>query len=64
MSKTERSQQLLNWLNKEKVKDEIQTKRAKEKVINEIKGLKKEQLFPKKEKLSVWKKIMVVLFGN
>ena len=41
MSKTDRSQQLLNWFDSEKLKDQRELDREKEKIINQIKGVKK-----------------------
>jgi hypothetical protein len=64
MSKTDRSQQLLNWLTSEKLKDQRELDLGKEKIINEIKGIKKEGLFPKPVKMSLWKKIKVILLGQ
>ena len=64
MSKTDRSQQLSNWFNSEKLKDQKEIDKTKEKLIREIKGLKKEDLFPKPVKLSLWKKIKIILLGR
>ena len=64
MSKTDRSQQLSNWFNSEKMKDQREIDKTKEKLIREIKGLKKEDLFPKPVKLSLWKKIKIILLGR
>jgi hypothetical protein len=64
MSKTDRSQQLLNWFNSEKLKDQKELDKGKEKIIKEIKGLTKDDLFPKPKKLSVWQKIRVILLGQ
>lgn len=64
MSKTDRSQQLLNWFSSEKLKDQRELDRQKEKIIKEIKGLKKDELFPKPVKLSLWKRIKVILLGK
>lgn len=64
MSKTDRSQQLSNWFNSEKMKDQREIDKTKEKLIREIKGLKKEDLFPKPVKLSLWKKIKIILLGQ
>lgn len=64
MSKTERSQQLLNWLTNEKKKDETQIKKNKEKLIQEIKKIKKEDIFPQPKKISLWKRIKIVLLGK
>lgn len=64
MSKTDRSQQLLNWFNSEKLKDQRELDREKEKIINQIKGISKEDLFPKPVKLSLWKRIKIILLGQ
>ena len=64
MSKTDRSQQLLNWFNSEKLKDQRELDRQKEKIVREIKGLKKDDLFPKPVKLSLWKRIKIILLGK
>jgi hypothetical protein len=64
MSKTDRSQQLLNWFNSEKLKDQRELDRNKEKIVNEIKKITKEDLFPKPKKLTIWQKIKVILLGK
>ena len=64
MSETDRSQQLLNWSNSEKLKDQKLLDKNKEKIAKEIRGLKKEDLFPKPIKLSIWKKIKIILLGK
>ncbi len=64
MSKTDRSQQLLNWFKSEKLKDQRELDKEKEKIIKQIKGLSKEDLFPKPKKLSIWKKIKIILLGQ
>ena len=64
MSKTDRGQQLLNWFNSEKLKDQRELDRNKEKMIREIKGINKETLFPKPKKLSIWKKLKIILLGQ
>jgi hypothetical protein len=64
MSKTDRSQQLLNWLTSEKLKDQRELDREKEKIIKQIKGINKENLFPKPVKLSLWKKIKILILGQ
>lgn len=64
MSKTDRSQQMLNWLNSEKLKDQRQLDKEKQKIIKEMKGMKKEDLFPKPIKLSLWQKIKILLLGS
>jgi hypothetical protein len=64
MSKTETNQRLLNWLNNEKKKDDLQERSYKNKIVDEIKGLKKEEMFPKPKKISLWTKIKVMILGN
>ena len=64
MSKTDRSQQLLNWFNSEKLKDQRELDKSKEKIIKEIKGLSKDDFFPKPKKLTIWKKIKIILLGQ
>lgn len=60
----QRNQNLLNWLRSEKLKDSRELENEKKKIIQEIKGLNKEQMFPKPEKLSLWKKIKVLILGS
>jgi len=54
----------LDWLRSEKLKDNRELENNKKKVINEIKGLTKEKMFPEPKKLSLWKKIKVLILGN
>ena len=60
----QRSQKLLDWLRSEKLKDNRELENDRKKLINEIKGLSKEQMFPVPKKLSLWKKIKILLLGN
>jgi len=65
MSKeSQRNQQILNWLNKEKIKDDIQVDVQKKRYIQEIKKFKKENLFVTEPKLSLWKKIKIMILGH
>jgi hypothetical protein len=64
MSKTDKNQQLLNWLNNEKRKDEVQLNKSKQDLIKELKGFKKEYLFPKPEKITLWKKLKILILGK
>ena len=59
----DRSQKLLDWLNKEKRKDEVQIEKDKEKLIQEIKKYSKDDFFPKPKKLTLWQKIKMVIWG-
>lgn len=63
---TQKKQQILNWLNKEKERDNLEIKSTKQKFITEIKGLKKEDLFekPKEVKLTLWQRIKITLLGS
>lgn len=65
MKKTDRNQQLLNWLENEKIKDSIELKKSKQDIINKIKEIRKEDLFEKKEKrVSLWQKIKIMIWGK
>jgi F0F1-type ATP synthase membrane subunit b/b' len=54
----------LDWLNKEKRKDQIQIEKEKEKLISELKKYSKEDLFQKPKKLTLWQKIRMVIWGH
>jgi hypothetical protein len=63
--KKDRFQTILNWLEKEKRKDQIQLDKSKLDYINEIKGLDKNKIFkPQTEKISIWKKIKIMIWGS
>ena len=64
MSKTDRSQQLLNMLKSEERKDSREVERIKKSYINEISKMKKEDMFPKPKKLTLWKRIKIILLGQ
>lgn len=64
MGKTNQNQQLLNWLNSERNKDQKEVDFTKSKMIEEIKKIKKDEMFPKPKKISIWKKIRVMILGN
>lgn len=63
MSRIDTNQRLLSWLESEKKKDDTAEKIHKEKLVKEIKKLKKEDIFTKKEKLTIWQKIKRILLG-
>jgi hypothetical protein len=55
---------VLEWLEKEKVKDKIELDLQKKQIIESIKILTKDDILPKPpEKLSLWKRIKKVLMG-
>lgn len=56
-----RLSKLQSWLNNEIERDNKDLEVDKKKLINQIKAIKKEELF-KKEKLSIWQRIKKVLF--
>jgi len=64
MSNTNRNQSILNWLESEKLKDSKDIENIKRKYIQEIKGLKKEEMFQEPKKLTLWQKIKILLLGN
>ena len=67
MGKTDRNQQALNWLEKEKKKDNLEIKSVKDKLITEIKTLNKEDLFKKEEpikKVTIWQRIRKMIWGS
>jgi hypothetical protein len=51
-------------LENEKIKDSLELKKSKDDIVRSIKDLKKEDVFVKKEKLSIWKKIRIMIWGN
>jgi len=63
-NKTDSSQRMLNWLNNEKKRDNLEEKSYKNKILKEIKGLNKNELFPVPKKTTLWQKIKIVILGN
>ena len=54
----------IDWLEREMGKDEIELEREKNKLIEQIKRLKKEDIMPPKpKKLTIWQRIKKVLMG-
>lgn len=64
MSKTNRNQSILNWLESEKLKDIKDIENTKRKYIEEIRNIKKEELFVTPKKLTLWQKIKILILGN
>jgi hypothetical protein len=64
MSKTDTSQRMLNWLENEKKRDDLEEKSYKNKILKEIKQFKKEEFFPVPKKLTLWQKIKILVLGN
>lgn len=64
MKQTDRSEKLLNWLEKEKTKDKLQLEKSKMDIVNQLKGVDKELLFVKPEtKLTLWQRIRRAIWG-
>jgi len=64
MSKTNLIQTELKKLQSEERKDSRQVEKIKQSYINEISKIKKEDMFPMPKKLSLWKKIKILILGN
>jgi len=63
-NKTDSSQRMLNWLENEKKRDNLEEKSYKNKIIKEIKSLNKNELFPIPKKITLWEKIKIIILGN
>lgn len=58
--------QQIDWLNKEKKKDNLELEQEKNMFIENIKKYKKEEIIPKQTKpkpLSIWQRFKKVLMG-
>lgn len=67
MKQTDKLEKLLNWLDKEKIKDKKELEKNKHDFINEIKGMNKEDIFRKKtvnKKLTLWERIRKTIWGH
>lgn len=54
----------LMWLEKEKIKDDVRLMNDKDKLINQIKQLGKDNILPKPpKKITLWQKIKRILLG-
>jgi uncharacterized protein YacL (UPF0231 family) len=53
----------VDWLKSEIEKDKLQLEAEKQKMIDSIKELKKEEIVKPKEKLTLWKRIKKVMVG-
>lgn len=67
MKQTDRLEKLLNWLDKEKLRDTKELEKNKYDFISEIKGLNKEDIFHKQTvetKLTLWERIRRTIWGH
>jgi hypothetical protein len=53
----------IKWLTKEVNRDNIELENEKKKFLDEIKKFKKEEMFPKPKKLTLWQRIKKVLMN-
>lgn len=56
-------QQILNWLESEKKKDDLQEKIYKKKIIDEVKNIQKNQMFQTSKKVTLWERIRKIILG-
>ncbi len=61
---SQRTEKVLNWLTSERNKDQRELEREKNIFIEQIKKIKKDDLFPKPKKLTLWQKIKILILGN
>ena len=54
----------LKMVESEERKDSQQVEKIKQSYIKEITRIKKEDMFPVPKKISLWKKIKILLLGN
>ena len=64
MSKTDKVQLEILRSKSEERKDAKQVEQIKQSYINEIKKIKKEEMFKAPKKLTLWQKIKILLLGN
>lgn len=66
MGTTQRNLKILNWVQSEKNKDLKELEQEKLNFIKDLKKFKKEDLFvkPEKPKMTLWKKIKLILLGS
>lgn len=55
---------MLKWLEKQKVKDNLEIENYRKQIINNIKVINKDELFPKPKKKTLWQKIKILISGN
>jgi len=54
----------LMWLEKERIKDNLQLENEKKRLINQLKNVGKENVLPKPpKKITLWQKIKRILLG-
>lgn len=53
----ENQEKWMKWLEREKIKDDIETKNHKNKIIAEMMGMSKKDIFPPKQKETIWTRL-------
>lgn len=53
----ENQEKWMKWLERETSKDDIETKNHKNKIIAEMMGMSKEDIFPLKQKETIWTRL-------
>lgn len=52
------------WLEKEKIKDDLQLENEKKRIIEQLKNMGKENILPKPpQKITLWQKIKRIILG-
>ncbi len=57
------SNKMIQWYEKELLKDKIELDKEKNDLIKKLKGLSKDDIIPKPVKLTLWQRIKKVLMG-
>jgi hypothetical protein len=60
----DQSQRMLNWLEKEKTKDNLEVSLTKQKFVNEIRQIDKTKIFKKEKPISLWQRIKIMILGT
>ena len=61
---SQRAEKILNWLKSERNKDTKELEKEKQLFIQQIKKIKREEIFPEPKKLTLWQRIKVTILGN
>ena len=64
MSKNIQYHRILRAVHSEEKKDELEVQRIKQSYINQLKKIKKEDLFPKPTKLTLWQRLKIMIWGT
>ena len=64
MSKNIQYHRILRAVQSEEKKDELEVQRIKQSYINQLKKMKKEDLFPKPTKLTLWQRLKIMIWGT